>query len=276
MIYLYLSVSSIIEVTLYFRSKRVSMKKIMIILVTIVLSSSVVMAEVISTYLIGESGSITNVKSKLKENGFEILATENNVITITNAELQASNTYVATLQLYVGGSDVRVQNPDYFGVAYLNDKYEKGQFSETINALHNALGELRGSIERLKFNQLGHYRFQMGMPYFDQSITVSTKERAYEKVKGNQKILYSLTLPNGNILVGHKPSIGIKGFLKTLDQSVNAQILPYESLVLSEQVEMMHPKFYLALSLPQLSMGQFMKISHIPGKIEKDIVNIYK
>ena len=38
----------------------------------------------------------------------------------------------------------------------------------------------------------------------------------------------------------------------------------------------MNPKYYLALSLPNLSMGTFMKISDIPGKIEEDIKADYK
>jgi len=30
----------------------------------------------------------------------------------------------------------------------------------------------------------------------------------------------------------------------------------------------MHPKYYLAVSLPKLSMGEFMTISDAPGNIE--------
>ena len=104
----------------------------------------------------------------------------------------------------------------------------------------------------------------MAMPYFDEPVIISKADKVYEKVAGNKNILYSLSLPNGSILVGHKLSTTTSDFLKVLGESKNAQILPYEALVFSNQVKIMNPKYYLALSLPQLSMSQFMKISDIP------------
>ncbi len=252
------------------------MKKIITTMATVALLSTSAMAESVSTYLIGASASAADVKSKLKANGFDVLATTNNVVTITNAELQATNTYLATLQVYVGDSDVRVQNPAYFGAAYLDDKYKKGQFKTTVASLTKALGSLKNSTEKLDSADLSGYHFMMGMPYFDEPITISKANKVYEKVAGNKNVAYSLTLPNGSILVGHKLSPSTNAFLKTLNQTKNSQILPYEALVLSNEVKIMNPKFYLALSLPQLSMGQFMQISSVPDQIEKDITNAYK
>ena len=252
------------------------MKKIITTIATIALFTTSAMSESISTYLIGASASAADVTSKLKENGFDVLATTNNVITITNPELQATNTYLATLQVYVGGSDVRVQNPAYFGPAYLDSAYTKGQFKTTIDALTKSLGALKGSSEKLEEKDISGYHFMMGMPYFSDAISVNDTDKVYEKITGNKNILYSLTLPNGTILVGHKLNPSTSGFLTTLHQTNNSQILPYEALVSANQVNIMNPKFYLALSLPQLTMGQFMKISDIPDKIEADIANAYK
>lgn len=252
------------------------MKKTISALTAMTLLSTLAMAEDVSTYLISASASISDVKSKLKSNGFDILATTNNVVTITNPELQASNTYVATLQVYVNSSDVRVQNPAYFGAAYLEDSYKKGQFKNTIDALTQALGNMKGSEEKLDSSDISEYHFMMGMPYFKDTVTAAEGENIYKKVAGNSNIAYSLSLPNGTLLVGHKLSSATNSFLKTLGQTANAQILPYEALVYSNKVLMMNPKYYLALSLPQLSMGEFMKISSVPGKIEDDIKKIYK
>lgn len=252
------------------------MKKIITSMATLVILSTSVIAESISTYLIGTSTSAANVASKLKSNGFRILAIHNNVITITNPQLQATNTYLATLQVYVGISDVRVQNPAYFGAAYLNEKYRRGQFKATIYSLNKALGRLKGSKEKLDIEDLGEYHFMMGMPYFDEPVTISNNARVYEKIEGNKHIYYSLQLPNGSILVGHKLNLNSSGFLKALNQTQNSQILPYEALVFSNEVKIMNPKYYLALSLPQLSMGEFMRISNIPDEIEKDIAKAYK
>jgi len=243
--------------------------------VGVLLSISAV-AQSVPAYLVGASASLGDVESKLKANGFEVLATTDNVVTVTNEELKKTNTYLATIQVYVGAADVRVQNPDYFGLAYLGDKYKQGQLSNTVDALKKSLGTLKGSEEKLDANDLPDYHFMMGMPYFDEPITVANKAKVYEKVQGNDKVLYSLVLPNGTILVGHKLGQKTNKFLNTLKQVHNSQILPYEALVYSNKVNIMNPKYYLALSLPQLSMGQFMRISDIPGKIEEDIENAYK
>ena len=101
------------------------MKRIVRTLVTVALLSTMIMAEDVSAYLVGAATSVAKVKSQLTGNGFAILATTNNVVTITNRELQATNTYVATLQVYVSSSDVRVQNPNYFAAAYLDSQYKK-------------------------------------------------------------------------------------------------------------------------------------------------------
>lgn len=251
------------------------MKRVIITIAILALLSISAMGARISAYLITPSTSISNVKYKLKENGFSILGINNNVITITNKELQRTNTYLATLQVYVGAAEIRIQNPVYFAMAYLDD-YKKGQLTVTVSSLTQAFGSLKKSSEHLDASALYHYRFMPGMPYFDEPISVSKLENIYTKVVGNRNILYTLPLPNGSLLVGHKLSTGTNGFLKRLNQTKNSQILPYEALVFTNEVKMMHPKFYLALSLPQLRKNQFMKISDIPDKIERDIKNAYR
>ena len=252
------------------------MKKIISSLALVALLSTFAMAEKISAYLVSNPASLSEVQSKLQANGFKVLATTNNVITITNPELQASNTYLATLNVHVGDAAVRVQNPAYFGPAYLQDNYKKGQFKGTVDALNKALGSLSGSVETLDADDISGYHFMMGMPYFEDAITVAMGANLSKKVAGNANVAYTLTLPNGALLVGHKLGNDTRGFLDTLGQQDNGQILPYESIVYSDRVLMMNPKYYLALSLPQLSMGEFMKISDIPGKIEDDIKKVYK
>jgi len=252
------------------------MKKIISSLAFVALLSTLAMAEKISAYLVANPASVSEVQSKLQANGFKVLATTNNVITITNPELQATNTYLATLNVHVGTSGVRVQNPAYFGPAYLQDHYKKGQFKGTVDNLTKALGSLSGSVETLDAEDISGYHFMMGMPYFEDAITVAMGADLAKKVAGEENVAYTLVLPNGALLVGHKLGDTTRGFLDTLGQQENGQILPYESIVYSDRVLMMNPKYYLALSLPQLSMGEFMKISDIPSKIEEDVKKVYK
>ncbi|CAA6817350.1 MAG: Unknown protein [uncultured Sulfurovum sp.] len=252
------------------------MKSIIRTMMILTLVSVFAMGISTSAYLIAIPTSLSNVQSKLQKNGFRILGTHHNVITITNKELQNTNTYTATLQVYVGSSGIRIQNPEYFGAAYLDHRYKQGYFQVTMTALIKVFGNLKGSQERLNSNELSNYRFMPGMPQFKQFISVCKTEKVQRKIQGNKNILYTLPLPNGTILVGHRLSTGTNGFLRKLGQTKNSQILPYEVLIYSNEVKMMHPKFYLALSLPQLSMDQFMKIADIPDKIERDIRNAYK
>ena len=231
----------------------------------------------LSAHFVAPAQSLDDVKKKLTENGFKVLATTNidghNVVTITNDELQATNTYMAAIHVSVNGSDVRVQNPSYLGAAFLGDKYKYGQFKATVNALEKALGSLKGSKQKTDFSDLEDYNFMMGMPKVDDTITVKKGKDLASKVKN---VAYKLTLPNGLVLVGHKLSKKTNKFLKTLGEDKNAQILPYESMVFGNAAQMLDPKFYLALSLPNLSMGQFMEIASIPDEIEQEITKAYK
>jgi len=232
----------------------------------------------ISAHYVAPAQSVDALKTKLEANGFKILATTNiskghDVITITNDELQATNTYMAAIHLSVNGSDVRVQNPSYLGAAFLGDKYKYGQFKKTVNALEKVLGSLKGSKQKTDFSDLADYNFMMGMPKVDDTITVKEGKDLASKVSD---AVYKLTLPNGHILIGHKLSKKTNKFLKTLNEENNSQLLPYESMVFGNEAQMLDPKFYLALSLPNLSMGQFMEIASVPDEIEKEITKAYK
>ena len=50
--------------------------------------------------------------------------------------------------------------------------------------------------------------------------------------------------------------------------------LPYEMLVYGNKVYMLHGRFRIALSFPDLSMGTFMKIVSTPGAIESMLQSI--
>ena len=237
--------------------------------------------KVISTYYAAAAQSADKVKSKLKANGFSILATTtpikgSTVITVTNKELKATNSWLAALNVLVNEKEVRVQNPSYFGAAYLQDKFKYGQFSETLKSLQKALGDLHTVADEFKLAKLPKYHFMMGMPYVDETITVGEGTDLTTKLKDNKYVVYTLKLPNGATLVGHNLISRTNKFLLKIDASHNALILPYKSMIKEGKAVMLAPKYYLAVSLPLLSMGEFMKIASAPGEIEKDIKRAYK
>ena len=42
------------------------------------------------------------------------------------------------------------------------------------------------------------------------------------------------------------------------------------------KAKMLAPKYYIAISYPQLTMGEFMTIASVPGAIEKDLAKPFK
>jgi hypothetical protein len=237
--------------------------------------------KVLSTYYAAKAQSADKVKSKLKANGFSILATTtpikgSTVITVTNKELKNTNSWLATLNVLVNEKEVRVQNPSYFGAAYLGDKFTYGQFAGTLKSLQKALGDLHTVADEFKLAKLPKYQFMLGMAHVDDTIDVGEGADLETKLKDNKYVVYSLKLPNGATLVGHNLRSRTNKFLLKIDAVHNAHILPYRSIIKDGKAVMLDPKYYLAVSLPLLSMGEFMKIASTPGEIEKDIKRTYK
>ena len=232
-------------------------------------------ADSISAYYTTSGKSVSSVKSALQANGFEVLSTyqvapSKTIITVTNSQLKNTNTFIAALNIFVNGSnEVVVQNPEYFALAYLGKNYTRGSLKNTVLSLARALGQLQPTSDILDSSKIPHYHFMIGMPYFEDQTTVA--KGANLKPKSS---LYQLSLPNGNILVGHKLS-SAKGFLKKINSENKSALLPYQSMILGNKAVILAPKYYLALSLPLLKMGTFMKISDIPSKIEDDISKQY-
>ena len=222
--------------------------------------------------------SVADIKTKLISNGFTILATETIlrdkiVITITNNELKATNSYMATLHILVNLKDneIRVQNPSYLASAYIKG-YKYGDFKATLNSLEKVLNRMIPLLQKKDIKDLPEYHFMFGMPYLKDTLTVA--KNVYSPKAS--KISYSLKLPNGATLIGHRLTKKTSSFLNRINQSKNVQLLPYESMIKNGKATILDPKYYLALSLPNLTMGQFMKIATIPDAIEKEIEKSYK
>ncbi len=239
----------------------------------------------LSTYYVANPQSVDGLKAKLETNGFTVLATtqilsSKTVITITNDELQKTNTFLATLQVLVNGeNEVRVQNPSYFGAAYLQKKYKYGQFSATLEALQAVLGDMHEVDEKYELDDLAGYHFMFGMPFLDDTITVAQGDNLLAKLTGEKAakyLAYTLKLPNGATIVGHKLRSRTNKLLEKVQAQDNANTFPYEVMIKDGKAVMLDPKYYLALSLPLLSMSDFMKIASAPDEIEKDIKRVYK
>jgi len=238
----------------------------------------------LSAHYIAPSQNLQLLIGKLQNNGFTVLATtpilkKYNVITITNQELQNTNSYMATLQVNVAPNEVRVQNPSYLAAAYLGSSYHYGQFKKTVNALERSLGTLTNGFQKANFSTLENYRFMYGLPQKNDTLSIKKVNKPLEKISTSSStryIAYILSLPNGSTLVGHKLRTKTYKFLEILGQEKNAQLLPYEAMIRGNEVTIMNPKYYLSLSLPMLSLHEFMKIASVPDQIYRNIKKAYK
>jgi len=239
----------------------------------------------ITAYYTSNPQTVEKLKFKLEINGFDILAVDEifkneTVISFTNEALQNTNSFLSVLHMSVSkGVEIRVQNPSYFGAAFLQDKFKYGQFMETLKALESTLGEMYEVEDKLGLSNLLNYHFMLGMPRFNDTIVVARGDDIVQRVidtNTTKHISYVLKLPNGSTLVGHKLDHKTYDYLKKIKAENNAQIFPYKVMIKDEKAVMLSPKYYLALSLPLLSMTDFLKIASAPDEIEKDIKIVYE
>jgi hypothetical protein len=237
----------------------------------------------VSAYFTAPYKSADSVKSNLAKSGFSVLSTYSpaskshlKVIVFTNKKLKSlasspTRGFASILRVMVDSKNkqVKVTNPKYWLNAFMQSKYTPSMSSDIQNSLEKTFGKLTPTKDVLDENKLSHYHFMMAMPYYEDMIEIpSTTVQKKNK-------LFELKLNNGSKLIGVKLSKKTESFINTIGNK-NAILLPYTVLVENGKTYALHGKFYLALSYPLLSMGQFMKIATTPGEIEDDLTNACK
>jgi hypothetical protein len=134
--------------------------------------------------------------------------------------------------------------------------------------------------------KLGKYHYMMAMPYFDDHIELVTGvdhqsvlgmvERGLAASKGVNKV-YRIDIPGKEESVFGVAIVEGKGADQTVMAATDTGVLrhtphlPYELLVSGNKAYILHGKFRIAQSFPDLGMGTFMKISGAPNAIEETI-----
>lgn len=183
-------------------------------------------------------------------------------------------------------------NPVYWGNAYFRNDYPSvEQYYLTFsNKLENSMkktgefiGKEFGSEKGIEVDDLRKYRYMFGMPRFDSPVelnefnnysdAVTKIESNIKTGKDNLSLVYSIEIPNEQLKVygfAIKGEDGESAFLPKIDLSSpkHTAFLPYEILVDGDNVYMLHGRYRIALSFPDLTMGTFTKIMSTPGNIE--------
>jgi hypothetical protein len=231
----------------------------------------------ISAYYSAPYADAKAVKSNLGKAGFKVLTTYSpakkeylKVIVFTNSKLTSiaskkSRGFAAVQRVLVNSKakTVLATNPTYWLKAFMQKDFIGGDTAITAS-LTKALGKLTPTADALASGKLSHYHFMMSMPYYEDMLELK------DSAKSVKNKLFEVKLANGSTLVGLKMSKGDESFISTIGED-KALVLPYTVLLEGGKAYALHAKYYLAISYPKLTMGEFMKISSIPGKIEKTL-----
>ncbi|MCH9812350.1 MAG: hypothetical protein K0U47_00195 [Epsilonproteobacteria bacterium] len=249
----------------------------------------------VSAYLRGTLQDVKSVEAKLNEGGFTILDStvldkkeSLTTITFTNDTLlsmadKKERGFMATLRILIDqeNNQTTITNPLYFAKAFMQDNFDEASAQVLLQKMNVLFPNLKASTDSLKYKKIDGYHFMMGMPYYEDMITVAkgdSSQALFEKLQNKddgKKLLFSKILSKDRILVGVKLGKKTSKFIKKIGVN-NAVLLPYPLLIENGEAKILAPKYYIALSYPLLKMTQFMKISTVPGAIEKDCEKLFK
>jgi len=240
------------------------------------------------------------VKTKLQDEGFKVVGeyepyTGAKVIVVTNEELktiaaQSTNGgFGAVMRVAITGDQVSYTNPPYWANAYRMETELDGVVSALKNALGNN-GEF-GSEYGMTQNELRQYYYAPFMPYFDETVelaTYSNYDKCVETVeagliseegdKAQTQFVYRVDIPKKDetvfgMAVFGKSEGADTNVMITLNKSTgkpeHTAYMPYEILCSDTKALMLHGKFRIAISFPDLKMWPFMMIRGAPDGIKE-------
>lgn len=269
-------------------AKRIEMstflRKLFVASAILLVTAASAEAKNVSAYFSAPYHDVKSVKSKLNQSGLHVLATYHpagknhlNVILYTSGTLKKlaarpGRGFAAVGKVLVNSKakTVLATNPEYWLRAFLQKEYRPGSEAAVSRALAKALGKLQPTKDALSSGKLAKYHFMIGMPYYDEMIEL----KSGKKLSVNNRV-FTLSLANGSKVVGVRMPRNVESFIGKIGED-KALVLPYMVLIEKGKALILHPKYYLAISYPLLSMGQFMKISSTPGQIEDAIRKFIK
>ena len=226
-------------------------------------------------------------KELLKKAGFTILAEkkiDNDISSIifTNKDLEAmgeKSPFIADLRVLVDHKNkkVTIQNPIYFGKAFMQENYNAQKAESVLKAINHAFANLKASKDKLKATLLPNYQFMFGMPYYKDMITVAkakTSDALVVKID-KKSLIYSQKVGKDSYIIGLNLNRSVESFVNKIGKE-NATLLPYPVMVQNGEAKILDPKYYIAISYPMLKMSQFMSISSVPDEIVENIKGIIK
>jgi uncharacterized protein (DUF302 family) len=241
--------------------------------------------------------------SPAKDKNKRVIVVTSNALLSAVKKFGGLRGFAATIRLAVtkGKSNVLVSyiNLEYWGNAYFQSDFSKvkntyKKLAAALKKSMNGLGTLKNTYFGAKKGEepddLQDYHYMIMMPYFEDVNELKTFKSHKEAVKTIEKNLknnknmtkvYRVDIPGTDLTLYGIGLFGKDGeayFLPKIDfaHPKHTAFLPYELLVKGKEVVMLHGKYRIAISFPDLSMGTFMKISGTPGDIEDMLESLTK
>lgn len=199
-----------------------------------------------------------------------------------------------------GKTIVTYTNPLYWGNAYFKNNFDKvadnyrvliEHLEKAMKASGNFAGTAFGSKHGLSEKDLRKYHYMMTMPYFEDVVELGSFDShaaAVDKLDANLKkglagisLVYKINIPGTDLSLYGIALSGEKGeskFMPIIDigEHKHTAFLPYEVLVKDNKILMLHGRYRIAISFPDLTMGTFTKIMSTPGNIETALKELTK
>lgn len=269
------------------------MKKILKSAIVAAVATTSLLADKVSAYEYAPLKSIEQTKSALTSNGFTVLGEydamqdpNHHVIVYTCKTLSGDaskedRAFAAVQKVMVDKADntLVLTNPEYFQRAFLQDDYKEDHGKRINKKLSATFGAMSGSKDGLDDDDIAGYHFMMGMPYYEDMITVAKGDDLAAKLEKNAggNIVFKHQVGDATLYgVAMNGANGEKSYVSAIEGAKNGAFLPYMVMIQDGEAKILHAKYYLAISFPSLSMGQFMKISSTPGDIEDYFTSLFK
>jgi len=264
-------------------------KTLTLTLAAVALTVSSAFAEMLPTYKIGAYTDVESAKSKLSAEGFEVVGTypsfdKGTTILYTSSALKAhaakeSRGFAAVGRILVDSehNQVHIANPVYFNTAFLQKDYDATAANATLASLQKAFGALKDSEDAFDASNLAGYHFMMGMPYYEDMDIVGegTTADLVAKAQAAKGTTAVVNLGEDRYLAFVELDKRTNGFVKKIGTQ-NSELLPWAVLIEGGKAKALNAKYFIAVSYPLLTMGEFMGIATMPDAITKNLQKIFK
>lgn len=212
---------------------------------------------------------------------------------ILDAIGQAGGSAITAATLRVGvqaDGTVSYANPEYWQRAFVRGKYSQVQAAgKAAQArLVQALGEGAPFGGNVETDDLASYRYMFGMERFDTNselVTHASFDEALATVRAHlakgtadTARVYEVVMPGRKIAVFgvamNNAESGEGWWVGKIEGAAHVAALPYEIFIVDNKVYALYARFRIALSWPELGMGQFMGIFSAPHVIQDTMTKV--